>query len=116
MKLADREMDPTQRRYHLQGTLPDFEYMEKHASDSQLMPEILTQKGKVLLRLKRELEAMSAFQKAIMIKKDYAPAYMAIADYYISLGSTENARDIINEGLKWAPSSKGLKRRLDKVS
>ena len=116
VKLANRETVPIRRRYHLDSTIGGFEYMERHAPKSQLMPEIMTQKGKVLLRLKRESEAMAAFQKAIMIKKDYAPAYIAIADYYISLGSTKNAKDIINQGLKYAPSSKGLKRRLDKVS
>ena len=116
MKLADKELDQNQRKWLLESTIPDFEYMEVNASNSQLIPEILTQKGKVLLRLDRQGEALASFQKAIKIKKDYAPAYIAIADYYISLGDNKSAREIINEGLKNSPTSKGLKRRLDNIS
>ena len=116
VKLADRELDRNKRKWLLQSTISDFEYMQQHAPNTQLMPEILTQKGKVLLRLERSGEAIIALQKAVELKQDYVPAYIAIADYYISLGDRKSAREIVNQGLKFSPNSKGLKRRLDKLS
>ena len=120
VRLANQTTEPIQKKYHLQQAVAEMEYVirasVKRSGREPIISEIYTQQGKVLLRLDRIPEALNAFQKAIQIKKDYAPAYIAMADLYISQGNDQEALDVVNRGLKYAPKSKGLKRRLDKLS
>lgn len=105
------------RNYLLQRALANIAYMEKSdIKSSPLMPEILLKKGKILQMQGRDPEAIQAFQSSIALNKKYSPAYMAIADYFISVGKYDEALAITEDGLKLVPKSKGLKRRLDKIN
>jgi len=106
-----------QRASLLRNALANIGYMEKQAPmSSPLMPEMLVKKGRVLQMQGRAPEAMMAFHQSITLKKTYSPAYMAIADYYISTGQYDEALETTEKGLKLVPKSKGLKRRKDKIS
>jgi tetratricopeptide (TPR) repeat protein len=109
--------DPAQRDYLLKHALGNIGYMETHAPmSSRLMPEMLVKKGKVLQMQGRGPEAMMAFHSSINLNKKYSPAYMAIADYYISTEQYDEAMEITEKGLKLVPKSKGLKRRQEKIA
>jgi len=82
------------------------------APDFVLLPEIHLNKGRALKRLGEGGKAASEFQKAIALRPDYAPAYAALSDFYSDLGDVEEARRILGDGLRHAPKSKMLKRRL----
>ena len=117
VRIANQTTDqPNHKKHLLVDAVREFEYVIKRLGREPLISEIYTQQGKALLRLDRVSEALNAFQNAIQIKKDYAPAYMAMADLYISQGNNQEALDIVNRGLKYTPKSKGLKRRLDKLN
>ena len=115
MGVANRDYE--KRGYLLNRALGEFAYMEQHApKQSQLMPEIFMKKGKVMLLLGRDPEALSAFNTSLLLNKRYSPSYMAIADYYILRKQYEEAMDITKKGLIAVPKSKGLKRRQNKIS
>ena len=115
INLANRDYD--RRAYLLKNALANIGYMETHAPmSSPLMPEMLVKKGKVLQMQGRGPEAMTAFLSAMNLNKKYSPAYMAIADYYISTEQYDEAMAITEKGLKRVPKSKGLKRRQNKIN
>lgn len=49
------------------------------------------------------------------LKPGYASSYAALSDYYKKIGLKKRAKDILEEGLKYSPNSKKLKRRLEKL-
>jgi len=109
--------DQARRDFLLKTALSEIAYMEKQAPiSSPLMPEILAKKGRVLQMQGRGPEAVLTFHQSIGLKKNYTPAYMAIADYYISIGQYDEAMAITEKGLKIKPKSRGLQRRKDKIS
>jgi len=114
--LANRITDRQKIRQVLRQVVDEFEYVEKHASQNFiLMPEVLVKKGRALERLDRDGEAVNAYRKSIRLNRKYAPAYMALSDFYRSKENLQEARKIAEEGLKQAPSSKGLNRRVKEM-
>ena len=96
--------------------LKEFEYTQKHAGKNfPLQPKISLEKGKVLLQLNRNTEALSEFQTAIQLKPSYTPPYAELSDYYVKIGIPDQAENILKQGLKHSPNSKSLKRRLAKL-
>lgn len=93
--------------------LQEFNYTQKHAGkDFPLQPKISLEKGKILLQLDRSSEAISEFNTAIKLKPTYTAPYAALSDYFIKVGLKDNAKAILEEGLRHSPNSKKLKRRL----
>lgn len=102
--------------YSLRNAAENFKYMLDHATPGFFMrPEIHLRLGKVLLRAKSPFEAEQNFQKAIQIKPDYVPAYLALSDFYKETGSLNKAISLLKEGLKHAPSSRSLARRYQEL-
>jgi tetratricopeptide (TPR) repeat protein len=113
MNLANREYDRAKQNLLLQGAVKQFDYMQRQAQQSfVLQPEISLMKAKALLRLGDPATAIQELKKALQLKKNYAPAYAAWSDYYKKQDDDTEARRILEEGLKYAPTSKGLRRRL----
>jgi tetratricopeptide (TPR) repeat protein len=73
-----------------------------------MLPEVNLQKGLALRLLSRHGEAASEFVEALKLKPDYTPAYAALVDLYLDLGDLDNARGILEEGLRHVPDSKIL--------
>ncbi|WP_297529685.1 tetratricopeptide repeat protein [Thiohalobacter sp.] len=110
---ANRISNPQRKKELMRSALKNFEYVETHADeDFILRPEISVKKGKLLIRMGRANEALNAFQDAIRRKPNYSPAYMALADFYESVGDKDKALAVVREGLAKAPNSRGLRRRL----
>jgi hypothetical protein len=55
---------------------------------------------------------MEPLHRAINLRPDYWPAYVALSDYFANLGSFEDAREWLRKGLEAAPQSQALARRL----
>ncbi len=94
---AIEEMDFT-----LQFLPPDF----------VLMPEMMLNRGRSLMRLKKADAAMENFAKSIEAKSDYWPPYLEMADYQVSVGAKAKAIETLQEGLRKAPDAKALRSRL----
>lgn len=84
-------------------------------SDFVLMPEILLNRGRAFLRLKKSGTALDNFQKAIELKPDYWPPYLEIANHYAEEGDKAKAIDMLLKGLQHAPNAKGLRIRLKEL-
>lgn len=105
--------DPDTRRFYLNDSISEFDYVIRSATDDFVMlPEILTKKGENLVRLGKGPLAVYSFEKAATLKPDYWPAYAQLSDYYRSNGEVGKAREVLNQGLAAAPDASALRRRL----
>jgi tetratricopeptide (TPR) repeat protein len=101
---------------YLNTSLSDFDYVIRNAPRGfPLLPEILTRKGENLIRLGKPSEALRDLEKAIELKPDYWPPYLAISGYYSSAGDLNAARRILERGLTVAPDAKPLQAKLDEL-
>ena len=113
---ANVTIDREERTKMLNNALGGFSYMEKpHLSEFILQPEISTQRGRVYLKLDQYGAALQEFHKAIKLNPKYMPAYRELSDFYLDNDDPEEARRILELGLKHNPKSKSLKKRLDKL-
>ena len=101
------------RMRRLNYSIQEFDYVIRNvAPNFALLPEILTTKGKNLIRLGRGWLAIPELQRAINLKPDYWPPYAAISDYYREIGDLAKAREWLEKGLSVTPDVKALKSRL----
>jgi tetratricopeptide (TPR) repeat protein len=108
--------DAQARSFNYGSAVAEFDYVLRQARpDFVLLPEILTKRGEALLGLGRAAQAMVEFERAIELRPDYWPPYAQIADYHQSQGDREKARAILQTGLKHAPGTNGLQRRLKEL-
>ncbi len=113
LNFVNRANKGLHKDFNLQRARTNFEYMIKGATPNYiLLPDIHVQLGKVYERKGNDTKAAQHFQKAMQLRKDYAPAYVAMSDFYRKRGSHAEALGIAKEGLEAAPKSKALKRRL----
>jgi hypothetical protein len=83
-------------------------------------PEAYLNLGRALLRQsqrggKSSAEAVASFSKALELKPDYLAAYLALSDYYVSLGDKKKALSVVGNGLRHVPDSKWLLRRFKEL-
>jgi tetratricopeptide (TPR) repeat protein len=76
---------------------------------------MLVKRGQVYKFMDRNKEAVADFQQALAVNPKMVTAYFAMADYYAELNKKEEALAVIQEGLKHAPDSAGLKRRYQEL-
>lgn len=113
---ADRSLgNKTELSYNLEQAQIGIEHMlaSEQTPDWKLRPEAHVNLGKLYLRMIRlgkgsEGKAVHNFQQAILIQPNYEPAYSALSDFYADKGLKQKALDVIEEGLKHSPDSKGL--------
>lgn len=75
-----------------------------------LLPEMLVRKGEAAALLQDWGTAYSAYLDARKVKPDYWPAYSAWAEVLIRIGKREEARSLLQEGLKFSPNSDALRK------
>ena len=91
--------------YTIKGATPGF----------TLLPEMHFNRGKALRLLGRGPEAISDWSKAKTLDPEYVAAYTALADYYAEIKQQGKALEMISEGLRQVPTSKGLQRRYQEL-
>ncbi len=108
--------DEIQRKFLVGRAIGNFNYMLAHgASDWVLWPEFYVKLGNARMLQGRGGEAAAEYVKAIKIKPGYTPSYIYLSDYYLEIGSSEEARRVLEEGIKHAPNSKLLRQKLEEV-
>jgi len=80
-----------------------------------IMPEVYYRYGEVMLELGRVADAQSAFEKSRALKPDYWPAYTLWADFLIREKQPDQARAIVEQGLKHAPDNAELQQRMSRL-
>jgi len=119
---ANNNLGTGEERNYLQKAIAEFDYVLLHtATDNKngrynrYLAITSTEKAKVLQRLKMSAEAMQMFQQAIKYNPKLSQAYAGLSDIYKDQGMKDEARKILEMGLKRIPKSKSLQRRLDKL-
>jgi tetratricopeptide (TPR) repeat protein len=103
---------PVKRFGNYKAAVENYEYVQRMASRQfPLMPEVSLRKGQVFLLLGNSGAAAAEFLFAIQLKPDYTPAYSALADVHVSLGSLDEALQILDQGLANAPNSALLQQK-----
>jgi tetratricopeptide (TPR) repeat protein len=80
-----------------------------------LYPDLHTRWGWALSEQGQIAEAMQHYQLAIQAKPNYTLAYVRLSELYLNANQTDEARKILESGLKARPNSSALKRRLEKL-
>jgi len=113
---ANMSVDPKGRKLMLTKAIKQFDYIGKHAPSSfVLMPENYYNRGMAMKRQKNISGALDSFQRSIRLNKKYTRAYAAISDIYSESGNKNDAKIILQQGLKVVPKSKALNRRLNQL-
>jgi len=101
------------RTFYLTDAIAEFDYViNRVPPEFKLLPEILTKKGENLIRLDKGPQGVRELERAIELRPDYWPPYVALSDYYATIGDRASARKWLEQGLSTTPDVKALKRRL----
>ncbi len=114
------------RAFFLTETIGNLNYSIKSATSRAastpgaatwpLLPKAYYKRAKALEAQGQNSNAMQDYQRAINLKKNFALAYAAISDLFKKLGDIKNSKKYVEEGLKYSPNSKALKRRKAKLN
>ena len=80
-----------------------------------LYPELNSRLGWALGERGEVGEAIGQFQLVINAKPKYIPAYAQLSDLYVKNKQPDEARKVLEAGLKAKPGSRSLQRRLKKL-
>jgi tetratricopeptide (TPR) repeat protein len=80
-----------------------------------LYPDLHTRWGWALSEQGQIAEAMQHYQLAIKAKRNYTLAYARLSELYLKTNQPDEARKVLESGLKASPSSRSLKRQLEKL-
>lgn len=108
--------DRQTKTFYLGSAIKEFDYVLRHAPDDfVLLPEILTKRGENVIRLGRGEFGVKDLERAIELKADYWPPYVALSDHYKATGDVTKARALLEKALTFAPEVKSLKSRLSEL-
>lgn len=92
-------------------------YMEAHANPAYILfPAIYSTKAEAYFISGNTDEAVKYLYKAIKSNRKYTKPYKILADFYLDLGRRQDAREVLEKGLKYSPKSKSLQRRMKKLA
>jgi tetratricopeptide (TPR) repeat protein len=80
-----------------------------------LYPELHTRWGWALSEQGQIAEAIQQYQLAIKAKQNYTLAYAKLSELYLKANQPDEARKVLESGLKASPNSRLLKRKLEKL-
>jgi tetratricopeptide (TPR) repeat protein len=80
-----------------------------------LYPELHTRWGWALSKQGQIAEAIQHYQLALKAKRDYTLAYVRLSELYLKANQPDEARKVLESGLKARPNSSALKKRLKKL-
>jgi tetratricopeptide (TPR) repeat protein len=119
---ADKTIGTKEESYNLKRAIGEFDYVLLHTAAenkngryNNYLALTSKEKARVLKRLNATLEAIQMYQQAIKYNPKSTRAYAELSDLYKSLGMNDEARKMLEVGLKQDPKSKSLQRRLDKL-
>jgi len=106
-------LSPQHKRFLWERAADEMRYViERSPSTMMLQPELWLRVGEAKLELGRLAEAQAAFEQSRKLKPDYWPAYTQWADYLIQKKQNDDARALLEEGLKHSPDQPALAKRL----
>lgn len=105
------------REHLLQSAVGEFEYTLKGCQNpnAPLKPEILTNEGRAYVGLQEYSNAVKVLTEAIRRNPKYEAAYAELSGVFLLLNNPEDARKILEDGLKQSPDSKFLRLKLERL-
>ncbi len=98
--------------YYLEQSIDGFDTVLRATPESYpLRGEFHIGKARALKLLGKNAEAAAEYHKALRYKLNSPDVYIAVADFFKESGNKTKALEMVTEGLKINPNSKGLKRR-----
>ena len=80
-----------------------------------LYPDLHTRWGWALGEQGQIAEAIQHYQLALKAKRDYTLAYIRLSELYLDANQPDEARKVLESGLRAKPNSNALKKRLKKL-
>jgi tetratricopeptide (TPR) repeat protein len=91
-------------------------YVGNHCSTGCVIyPELHSRLGWALAEQGKTAEAIQHYQLAIKAQPKYSQAYARLSDLYVELNQPDEARKVLESGLKAKPKSRMLQRRMQKL-
>lgn len=111
---ARTELDARKKKDWLARAARNFHYVSRYCTPAKcvIYPELHTLWGWVLGEQGDMTAAVNHLEKAIRAKPDYARAYAELAALYKKTGSLDQARQVLERGLRKNPDSRRLRRLL----
>jgi tetratricopeptide (TPR) repeat protein len=104
--------DKEDRRHYLNESTGNFGYVLGHTQENYVMRgEVHVGMARALKLAGKKGEAAGEYIKALRYFPNASAIYQALADLFQDMGDKRKALEMITEGLKQSPDSKGLKRR-----
>ena len=91
------------------------EYAEAVLKENPKSVEAHFVKGKILLKNKNGMDAVSEFRTVVTDQPGYIPAYLGLAEAHVMNQELDLAKDTLNNALKMAPDSRDVLRALARV-
>lgn len=108
-------MDAQKRQQEINIWRDNLEFIvdanEKRPSKWGYLPQVFTEMAESYLLEKKYAQALAMADKARALNPRHADAYTVIADSQSAIGNKQKALAAVTEGLRYAPASKGMKRR-----
>jgi tetratricopeptide (TPR) repeat protein len=117
LAILNRTHLPAPRDGYLKDALSEFAYTLKGCDDpnAPLKPEILTNQGRAYIGLKQYGNAATVLTEAIRRNPKYVAAYAELSGVFLLLNNREDARKILEDGLRHSPDSTFLKLKLERL-
>jgi tetratricopeptide (TPR) repeat protein len=116
MNSVFKTLDDDFLNLRIEQVISEFNYVLRNAEpDFPLRPEIMLNKGRMFQLKGMPIEAEQAFTEALTLRPDYVPAYVALSNHYRAAGDIQAARAVLEAGLKNAPNSRLLARKLGQL-
>ena len=115
-KKARSTINQQERSRWLGAVIGEMQYVGRHCgAGCSLYPELHSRMGWALGKNGQVAEAIEQFQLVIKVKPKYTLAYAQLSDLYVEIKQLDEARKVLEKGLKVKPGSRSLQRRLEKL-
>ncbi len=109
-------LDQRARKRWLRLLISQMQYVSNRCQAGCILyPELHTRWGWALSEQGQPVEAINHYQLAIRAKPTYTTAYARLAALHVKLNQPDEARRVLEAGLKANPGSRGLQQRLGKL-
>lgn len=121
---ADKAKSKQHKGFNISNAISNFDYVLEgkgsKPSDPKYNPAYLSQvhyfKAEALKRNNEYPQMISEYMESIRLKPDIPSSYARLFDYYVKIGDQEEARKIIEAGIKNVPKADLLKKRRDSLN
>ena len=100
----------------ISASLGNFDYVLRATAPSfNMRPEVIVMRGRTLELAGKTFEAAQHYNDAIKLNPNFAMAYAALGNFYVSQKNQEQAKKVYTEGLRRNPQNRYLRSRVERL-